>query len=198
MPSTDAVPYPAEVGGISTHFASSGRMAGATQAIEVGDCRWSLPSTTGCGSTTASPDSGDHHPEPGMRSSVAEPPTAPSGNSSVVLDLTVNTAGAFAGMGLIYVFCGSITPQGGQNGVRLLSLEFTPRGAAGQPYFTWVDRILGESPRDIHGGESGCFGSMSDPVVGRAAASTFAAKVGYASGGRTRIAEFSGPVVRPP
>ena len=134
----------------------------------------------------------------GCGSSVAEPPTAPSGNSSVVLDLTVNTAGAFAGMGLIYVFCGSITPQGGQNGVRLLSLEFTPRGAAGQPYFTWVDRILGESPRDIHGGESGCFGSMSDPVVGRAAASTFAAKVGYASGGRTRIAEFSGPVVRPP
>jgi hypothetical protein len=134
----------------------------------------------------------------GCGSSGDETPTTPSGNPSVILNLRVMTTGAFAGLGLNYSFCGSITPQPIGPGVRLVSREVAVLGADGQVYFTWVDRVLAESPREINGGLSGCFGSMSDPVVGRPVASTFVAKVGYRSGGRTGIAEFSGPVVRIP
>jgi hypothetical protein len=138
----------------------------------------------------------------GCGSSGDQTPTTPSGFPSLTLNnWTVMTTGAFAGLGLNYSFCGSITPQpAGQigPGVRLVSREVTVFGADGQAYFTWVDRILAESPRDIIGGTGGCFGSMSDPVVGRPVASTFVGKVGYTSGGRTGVAEFSGPVVRIP
>ena len=135
----------------------------------------------------------------GCGSSADETPTTPSGFPGVTLfNWRVMTSGAFAGMGLNYSFCGNITPQpAGQIGssARLVSREITVFGADGQVYFTWVDRTL---PMDIGPGYGGCWGSMSDPVVGRPVASTFVGKVGYTSGGRTGVAEFSGPVVRIP
>ena len=138
----------------------------------------------------------------GCGSSEGETPTTPSAFPILILNnWRVMTSGAFAGLGLNYVFCGSITPSdpiATYGLIRLVSREVTVYGADGQAYFTWVDRIVAESPRDIQGGTSGCFGNMSDPVVGRPVASTFVGKIGYSSGGRTGVAEVSGPVVRIP
>ena len=123
--------------------------------------------------------------------------TTPSGFPGVRLfNWRVETSRTFAG-GLDYRFCGNILPQPeGQIGssARLVSREVTVFGADGQVYFTWVDRTL---PMDIGPGYGGCWGSMSDPVVGRPVASTFAGKVGYTNQGRTGVAEFSGSVIPP-
>jgi hypothetical protein len=149
-------------------------------------------------STTASPGPRDHRPQPRLRIIRGRNPDDPVGKSQCHPQLEGYDHGSFAGLGLNYSFCGSITLQPIGPGVRLVSREVAVLGADGQVYFTWVDRVLAESPREINGGLSGCFGSMSDPVVGRPVASTFVAKVGYRSGGRTGVAEFSGPVVRIP
>ena len=130
-------------------------------------------------------------------SSSNDSPSSPSqtGTTLVIREWTVLVTGGFAGMGLLYSFGGTIEPNPPGSGVRVVSMEVTVRGTDGQSYFTWVNP---SAQSDVGLGRSGGFGNMSDPVVGRAAASTFTARIVYSVGGRTSVAERSGSVVRIP
>ena len=131
----------------------------------------------------------------GVAAACGDSPTAPSRDSAHDIALSQMGIGAsrgFAGFGPLYTLCGGISPSPGVEDIVLHDLTVHIRDAAQTTFITWsLPAFAGR----LGLGRSGCFGSHSDPVQGRAPGTTFLIRVTYSRvTGPSRLIELSGPV----
>jgi hypothetical protein len=140
----------------------------------------------------------------GVAAACGDSPTGPSSprDHEIVLSrMGVGASRGFAGFGPSYSVCGDITPsKGNTEDIVLHDLTVHVRDAAETTLFSWSVPAFS---RRLGLGSSGCFGSHSDPVQGRAPGTTFLVRVTYSRvTGPSRLVEVSGPIaidtIRPP
>ena len=128
-------------------------------------------------------------------------PSAPSGDRDgpadiVVSNITVGSAGRFAGTGPEYSVCGSISiAPAVTEDVLLHALVLTLRDASGGVVLTWSDPTFFQRLPPSYGGVFGCFGGPVDPDPTHTLAATFVVRITYSRVvGPSRVIEVSGPV----